>query len=98
MAILNKEMKPGVKCYVEGFVEAGGDRFYIRSKGIVTETPDVLDEAVDVLVEKGHHGKHELVTAKIENCYWISQKTRLSVKVPGDIDSKKDQKSTLKRP
>ncbi|MBQ8139579.1 MAG: hypothetical protein IJ195_09015 [Lachnospiraceae bacterium] len=82
MAILNKEMKPGVKCYVEGFVEAGGDRFYVRSKGIVVETPDVLDSAVDVLVEKGHHGKHELVTAKIENCYWISQKTRLSVKFP----------------
>ncbi len=82
MAILNNEMKPGVKCYVEGFVEAGGDRFYVRSKGIITEEPEIKDTAVDVLVEKGHNGKHQIVTAQIENCYWISQKTRLSVKLP----------------
>ncbi len=83
MAILNKEMKPGIKCYVEGFVTSGGDRFYVKSKGIIVEEPDITDSAVDVLVEKGQHGKAETVTAQIENCYWISQKTRLSVKLPG---------------
>jgi hypothetical protein len=84
MAILNREMKPGIKCYVEGFVTAGGDRFYVKSKGIIAERPDNTDSAVDVLVEKGQHGKAEMVTAQIENCYWISQKSRLSVKLPGE--------------
>ncbi len=82
MAILNNEMKPGVKCYVEGFVEAGGDRFYIRSRGIITEEPEIKDTAVDVLVEKGHNGNPQIVTARIENCYWISQSTELSVSLP----------------
>ena len=82
MAILNNEMKPGVKCYVEGFVEAGGDRFYIQSKGIITEEPEIKDTAVDVLVERGHNGNQQVVTARVENCYWISQDTKLSVSLP----------------
>lgn len=82
MAILNREMKPGVKCFVEGFVEAGGDRIYISSNGIIAENPDDTDVAVDVYVEKGQGGKPEMVTAQIENCYWISQKTELSIELP----------------
>lgn len=82
MAILNKEMKPGVKCYVEGFVEDGGDRFYVQSNGIVVNDPSDSDTAAIIYIEKGHNGKPETVTALIENCYWISQKTELSVRLP----------------
>lgn len=81
MAILNHEMKPGVKCYVEGFVEAGGDRFYVQSNGIITEDPHKTDTAVDVYIEKGQNGKPEFVTAQIENCYWIAQNTELSIRL-----------------
>lgn len=83
MAILNKEMKPGVKCFVEGFVEAGGDRMYVQSNGLIAEDPDDTDTAVDVYVVKGpHHGTPEMVTAQIENCYWISQNTELGIILP----------------
>lgn len=82
MAILNKEMKPGVKCFVEGFVVAGGDRFYVQSNGIIAEDPDDTDVAVDVYIEKGQNGKPEMVTAQIENCYWVNQKTEMSITLP----------------
>lgn len=81
MAILNNEMKPGVKCYVEGFVENGGASVYIQSNGIVTEDPHEVDQAVDVYVEKGPEGIPCVVTAPIENCFWINQKQILSIKL-----------------
>lgn len=82
MAILNKEMVPGVKCYVEGFVEDGGDRFYVQSNGIVANDPSDTDTCAVIYLEHGHSGGPEMVTALIENCYWISQKTEMSIKLP----------------
>ncbi len=82
MAILNREMKPGVKCYVEGFVEDGADRFYVQSNGLVVNDPSDSDTCAVVYLERGRGGSPEKVTALIENCYWISQKTELSVWLP----------------
>lgn len=89
--MLISEVKKGIKCFVQGYGEEP-DRFYIKTFGVIAETPSPNSPLVDVIIFGD--GEKRRIRINVEKLYWINQ----NLKIPGYKEEKKARQIVLELP
>ena len=75
MGVLNVEMKPGLKVYVEGHLDPADQTSpYIQTNAMIMEYPHFMDDFIKVRLDEGVNGaKNQIIKVSKHSIYWRKQ-------------------------